>query len=616
MRILTIHARVVGMSGYPDNTIFYNTNHRYCGQIIDVLVEQGVTQFCIAPGGRSGCIALAASNHRNTSIYTHFDERGASFFALGQAIASGIPSAAICTSGTAVANYLPAVVESSYQQTPLIVITADVPHELLGIGFNQAIDQRSIFDPFLRWKYDFEIPRTLTDTPLPTEILQTITDGIMHAQGPLPGPIHINIRIGSVPPTTCQPFPSSPTPPKSVAITDAPVLSIELHSSIAEVIAEASNGIIVVGKLPIYKDYNSILELASHLNWPILAEHYSSLRGLEHTLLCAHHSLFIPSLLQESTTALLPDCILHFGGDILLRPPEPPFSRSLQQYLKRASNDYQVRYFHISESSKAANPDNLVTDTLVSNIAHFCENQKKLQNTSYRPSTSSLLHTFQDLEQKVTSHITHQHESYTRLGEVSATREICAFPPSQLFVANSLPLRYLDLMLSNASSDLQHQPFSCKIASLDGVKGIDGTISAAAGFCSQTVQSTVALMGDIAFLHDINSLSLLNQLSTPLTIVVLNNDGGSIFSFVESKAYAEKETLFTIPHGFTCKAACEQFKITYKCPKNIKEFRNIYRNQLRNPSSSMLIEVCSDPSYLEQELQHYCGVSFSTIDRK
>lgn len=252
--------------------------------IIDQLVQQGVKHFCLAPGSRSAPLALAAASHKGAKIHVHFDERGLGFLALGLKNA-----AIIVTSGTAVGNLLPSIMEAHHTCTPMIILTADRPHELRDCGANQTTDQVKIFQSFVRWQTDLTTP--LDETYYRTLIAQAY----FHSHQNPPGPVHINCPFR-------EPLYNPQELPEGKPI---PITLPRLHATTK---VNASKGLIVVGKLPEPEDIHSILQMAKRIQWPVYADILSNAR-------CT------PTPEQIRTVNFHPDTILHFGDRLTRKEP-------------------------------------------------------------------------------------------------------------------------------------------------------------------------------------------------------------------------------------------------------------------------------------------------------
>lgn len=244
--------------------------------IVDQLVQQGIEHFCLAPGSRSTPLALAAAEHPKAKIHVHFDERGVGF------LATGLKNAAvIVTSGTAVGNLLPSVMEAHHTCTPMILLTADRPHELRDSGANQTTDQVKIFQSYVRWQTDIA-------TSLDESYFRSIAaQGFFHSRQNPPGPVHINC-----------PFREPLFNPDSVS--EGKPMHLAFPRLYATTTVHASKGLIVVGRLPERDDIHSILELAKRIQWPVYADILSNAR-------CT------PTAEQIREVSFQPDAVLHFG---------------------------------------------------------------------------------------------------------------------------------------------------------------------------------------------------------------------------------------------------------------------------------------------------------------
>ena len=254
--------------------------------MIEELVRNGVSSFCISPGSRSTPLAAAAARHPGARTVVHYDERGASFFALGQARGSGRPAVMICTSGTAVANCLPAVVEASMDMIPLIVLTADRPPELRDTGANQTIDQSQLFGNHVLWQADLPCPDDKLD---PTYRLTTIDQAVYRAQNMPAGPVHLNCMfrepLEPLPSDDCRAVLSESIEnwkagSKPYTNYASPIVTPDTDTlkEYAGIINDASCGLLLVGSLHSEKDSQAVRLLSKHLGWPTLPDIRSGLR--------------------------------------------------------------------------------------------------------------------------------------------------------------------------------------------------------------------------------------------------------------------------------------------------------------------------------------------------
>ena len=531
----------------------------------------GLSLAVVCPGSRSAPLAYAISrNTRNESIIAH-DERSAGFVALGAARATGRAAVVVTTSGTAVANLLPAVVEASKTGTPMLLVTADRPPELHDCGANQSIHQSHIFGAFARWSID--VP--CADVAIaPHWILSTADEAWRRAHSPSQsaGPVHLNWmfreplapRIESWKRESIVDLSewSRSQEPWRLAI-DGGVSWEETINGLIDRIRTSSEDahrvLLCVGAL--YSPAMRALaqQLAKRLGCAVLADIGSGLRhGDCRGDVVAHADLV--ALSPEMLSSLRPDFILRFGGAISSRrigeflaqsrrsgaremiirdgPERMDFEHAASIEL---SIDASVSSTIRGQTSVASNTAIKATDVIKSNYADAWKSADK--------TVACVLESRLDDLNEV-------------LDEPSTARIISAGCPSgtTLFVGNSMPIRDADMHAAWVDS-------SPTIAVNRGASGIDGLIATAVGHARVTGKPTVAFVGDISLLHDLGSLALVSASSVPVIIVVVNNDGGGIFHFLPLVDHPNMlEPWTTAPHGLNFSAAAKMFGLHYNSP--------------------------------------------------
>ena len=558
---------------------FSHLNDLWGGLVIEELIRTGVTCFVISPGSRSTPLVYAVSQNKLAKPIVHFDERGAAFYALGHAKATGLPVALICTSGTAAANYFPAVIEASTDHVQLIILAADRPSELRATGANQTIDQVKLYGDYVRYQMDIPCP----DEKIPAEfILTTIDQAVYRARRSPAGPVHLNFmfREPLAPTNKRETFKkyleniagwlksSSPYTKYELSIS---TLSNEALNGVTGIINKSKSGLIVAGKLSV-PDSTSVLSLSKKLGWPVFPDIASGLR------LGVKNSNVIPYcdqlLLSENAKKFTPDSVLHFGGQ--------PVSKRLLQFLE---SDRPKNYIRIADYPERHDPNHQVTWRIESDITEFCRQiiERTTKTIIYKQTDrySILSRTVNGTLKKILD--SPQNDAIT---EPIVSRIISRYisKDSALFLASSLPVREMDMY---AVSDGARIPVDYN----RGVSGIDGTIASAIGYANGIERPVTLLIGDLAFLHDLNSLALVKQSKFPITIIIINNDGGGIFSFLPVAEIVKKfEKYFGTPHGLSFEKSAEQFDIIYQNPKTIADFTKIYCASQKKRKSS-IIEV-------------------------
>jgi len=558
-----------------------NINYLWAELMIEELIRNGIDTFCISPGSRSSALTMAVANHPKAKSLIHFDERGSAYRALGVTSATRKPCAVITTSGTAAANVFPAVIEASKKKVPLIILTADRPPELRFTGAHQTIDQNKIYGDYVRWFFDLPCP---TQDIAPEFVLTTIDQAISQAQGNPGGPVHINCMFRE--PLAGDNLKTSPTyrnaihnweigkSPFTKYIPSTNNLGKQKTKDIADQIINIMSGIIVVGKLTNTREQQSVLTLSEKLNWPVFADISSGIRlGNNHkNIIHYFDQLLLSGKFQKQ---FQPDGILHLGGRIT--------SKRWYEYIKSIAPS---KYIMVLNHPLRNDPLHNVTTRIQCSIGIFCNTLTK-QITQRK--NNKLLLQFQKLNASAHQSIEGFFDGKDTLSEPQTARLVTNYiPPNDaLFVSSSMPIREID---SYGTPDQNSVIFG----SNRGASGIDGTIATASGFAAALDKRTTLLIGDLAFLYDLNSLSMLRDLKNPMVIVVQNNNGGGIFSFLplnEKNKYFEK--YFGTPHHLTFHGAADCFDLNYARVDSPEKFTQTYSVALKSQTST-IIEVPTD----------------------
>ncbi len=470
--------------------------------IIDQLIQQGVRHFCIAPGSRSTPLVSAAADHPKAKIHVHYDERGLGFFALGISQATRSPAVLIATSGTAVGNLLPSVMEAHHSYTPLILLTADRPHELRDCGANQTTDQIKIFQSFVRWQAD------LASELDENYFRSTLAQGYFYALHNPPGPVHINC-----------PF-KEPLYRQKPLIKEGKRIDLHLpRHTVEKYTTQHSKGLILAGRLPDPNDVVSILELAKRLHWPLCADILSNARTFSSEELIKYY---------DWNEKPLPEFVLHFGDRLT--------SKKLLQWIK----EIKPEYVHVSPYPALQDPERILTGRVQADIDEFCREFEAGLDSKW-------FDCWQDDEP-----IFQENGSFT---EVHAMKQIAALLPSHygVFLGNGMPIRDADHFFF---------PNQCRrFFANRGLSGIDGNIATLAGLAEE--MPILGIIGDQAALHDINSLPLLKKTKYPVKLLISNNFGGGIFHHLPVYASPHFEKLWGAAHDLRFEKAAQLFDIPY-----------------------------------------------------
>jgi 2-succinyl-5-enolpyruvyl-6-hydroxy-3-cyclohexene-1-carboxylate synthase len=551
-------------------------NRLWAYLIVEELLRCGIDFFCVAPGSRSTPLVAALAANEKARSLIHFDERGTAFAVLGYARATGRPAAWITTSGTAVANGLPAVVEAATDGVPMVLLTADRPPELRHTGANQTIDQPDIFGDYVRWRFDLPAPDPDID---PAMVLTTVDQAAYRASRTPQGPVHLNLMFRE--PFLSGPededIPSGPAswvqgdePYTRYAATKPAVDEMEIYR-LWETLRPVKHGLVVAGRLASRKQGEAVLRLAGTLGWPLLPDLGSQVR-LGSEGIAAHYDALVAG--DSFAGSHVPEAVVHVGGRSL--------SKRLEQFLASSRPD---PYVVVRENPFRLDPAHRVTHSVEANVLDFCT--ALVWAATEAPPAMNPLWTAGWLEasEEVARHLEGIFSGEPNEPLVARLLSRNVPPDHGLVVASSMPVRDLD---TYATTDGAPVP----VAANRGASGIDGTVATAAGFARGLGRPVTLLIGDLALLHDLNSLAMLRDVH--VIVVVLNNDGGGIFSFLPIARHEEFfEPYFGTPQGVGFEPAAKMFGLAYEHPGTMEEFVEAYGSACARGSSS-LIEVKTD----------------------
>jgi 2-succinyl-5-enolpyruvyl-6-hydroxy-3-cyclohexene-1-carboxylate synthase len=501
------------------------------GAFVDELARAGVTDACVCPGSRSTPLALLLAAEARIKLWMHLDERSASYFALGLARATRRPVVLLATSGTAAANFLPAVVEASLARVPLVVLTADRPHELRDVGAAQTIDQIRLYGSHARWFFDLPEPETTPEHERLVRIVAARAVGTAAAEPA--GPVHVNwpFREPLVPASRSGQLHTS----ASVAVESGRLTPRDdLVHALGHDLAKTPRGIVVCGPQDDPDLPESVSRFAAQFGFPVLADALSNVRTGSHDrrLVIDAYDAFLRDPL--TVERLAPECIVRIGAI--------PTSKPLIQYMERYPNARQI----VVDPAPGAwrDPTGVATDVLHVDPRALCD---ALAREPVSEPAADWIALWQATNRRATEAIADSFAAATDLseGQVFAELQRLLPPGATLFAGNSMPVRDLDSFLS--SSDV---PLRC--LSNRGANGIDGVVSSALGASAAAAEGPVVLaIGDVSFYHDLNGLLAARRHGLDLLVVLLDNDGGGIFSFLPQAETASShfETLFGTPHG-------------------------------------------------------------------
>jgi 2-succinyl-5-enolpyruvyl-6-hydroxy-3-cyclohexene-1-carboxylate synthase len=531
-----------------------NDSHLLLRAFCDELARCGVCGAVTSPGSRSTPLVAALTADGGFPVYSQIDERSAGFFALGLAKATGRPAVLACTSGTAAANYLPAVIEAYEARVPLIVCSSDRPPELRGIGAGQTIDQIKLYGDNVLSFTEVGVDR-LTEQSA-RWIRSLACRATWTSLGQRRGPVHLNfpLREPLLPPTPL-PEPTSFELGRSdrrpwTARVDSfgdPLLAAEM---LAPIVASAPQGVIVAGRVegglngPRLTAATEAFSAAS--GWPILADPLSGARSSVHSI--AHYD----ALLRAAPLALSaqPTAVLRFG--------DMPTSKPLRSWLEQLDAVEVL----IDPEMAWQDPSQRTDLVLAAQPAAVLE----LLAADCAPADPAWAAGWQQADAFANEAI--DELLGDQVSEPALARQLGAQLPADatLVVASSMPIRDVESFFPNREAPL-------RVLSNRGANGIDGTIATAYGVAAASEGPTVLLIGDVAFAHDIGSLLNARRLAAPLTIVLVDNDGGGIFDFLdvsEHQSFYEQHVL--TPTGLNIEGAAAAFGLHLLAPSSLEEF--------------------------------------------
>jgi 2-succinyl-5-enolpyruvyl-6-hydroxy-3-cyclohexene-1-carboxylate synthase len=554
--------------------------------IIEELVRNGVNYFVISPGSRSTPLTATVAQHPQAQKIVCLDERGAAFHALGYARATGNPAVLICTSGSAAANYFPAVIEASIDNIPLIILSADRPPELRQTGANQTIDQVNLYGSYPKWEFDLPCP---TAEISPAVVLTTIDLAVSKSRQAPGGVVQLNCMFR-------EPFGSMDAPVEIPASLEqwnggqypytryARKLTIPTAGeieSLTGIIQSTDKGVLTIGQLRSTADIEAVVKLAARLNWAVFADIQSGLRLRRDFPNLIHY--FDRLLLTDASVELKRlDTIVQIGTKIVS-----------SRWLKWIAQYPPQNYIVIVNDAERHDPSHLVSLRIESDIAYLCQ-QLCQQLPQLPPSIwlRKIIHASDTISLTAAKFL-----KTTKLTEPLIARTISELIPNKhgLWVGNSMPIRDLDMYAvanHHPPSTIHHPP----IGANRGTSGIEGAIAAATGFAVGLQTPVTAIVGDLSSLHDLNSFALLQRNAQPVIVVIINNDGGGIFSFLPiAKSTEIFDTYFGTPHGVNFSHASAMFGLDYYHPQTSDELIRDYQQALAK-NCSAIIEVTTDRS--------------------
>ncbi|MBW4495755.1 MAG: 2-succinyl-5-enolpyruvyl-6-hydroxy-3-cyclohexene-1-carboxylic-acid synthase [Oscillatoria princeps RMCB-10] len=533
---------------------FRNTNTLWASILVETLQRLGLTTAVICPGSRSTPLAIAFARHDRVEAISVLDERSAGFFALGIARQKAQPVVIVCTSGTAGANFYPAVIEARESRVPLLVLTGDRPPELRDCHSGQTIDQVKLYGHYPNWQAELATPSL--EMSMLAYLRQTAIHAWERSLFPVPGPVHVNIPFRD--PLAPLPQPAagalmSQFQPEDFFGAVSPLLSrLEVRTAVLtahlkEEWLECERGIIIAGVTQPQQPQEycqAIAHLCKSLGWPVLAEGLSPVRNYAqlNPYVISTYDLILRN--RHLAQQLKPAVAIQVG--------DLPTSKELRTWLEST----QPRRWAIDPSYENLDPLHGKTSHLRLSAVEM--GLGALQNRKVGFACSEYLQLWYNAETKVRAAVD---------GTMAAMEEIIepkvgwllsqVLPPATpIFIANSMPVRDVEFFWAPNNSGIQ--PYFNR-----GANGIDGTLSTALGVAHRN-QSSVMLTGDLALLHDTNGFLLRNKFVGHLTIVVINNNGGGIFEMLPVAEFEPPfEEFFATPQDIDFAQLCCTYNVGY-----------------------------------------------------
>ncbi|ELZ26441.1 2-succinyl-6-hydroxy-2,4-cyclohexadiene-1-carboxylate synthase [Halogeometricum pallidum JCM 14848] len=555
-----------------------NRNVLWAHALVDELAAAGVDAVCITPGSRSTPLTEAFDDHDDVHVFSHLDERSSAFFALGRARRTGDVTPLVCTSGTAAANFHPAVIEASQSRVPLLVLTADRPPEIRDSGANQTIDQEKLYGDAVRWYKDVAEPEA---TPRKLRSLRTTAArALAKATGTPAGPVHLNLPFrkplepveveGDVPGDLPELAESGRDEAFVTTTEGVPELDDDTLRDVADRLSEP-RGLVVAGPADAPGVEREALAAFAHATgFPILADPLSGVRFGGHVRVAPVVGGY-DGFLDPSVTESWPD------PDVVLRVGASPTSKPLRKYLGRVDAEQLV----VDPAAGWREAEFTATDLVVADPSRL---MGRLSRLLAGPGSPEWRRRWEDADATHESVAAGAAESEAFEGRVLADVFELAPDPATVFVSNSMPVRDADRFAAPSTKSLT-------VLGNRGASGIDGIVSTALGAGSATTDELTLVTGDIAYYHDMNGLLAIGRSDVDATIVLVNNDGGGIFHMLPIEAFDPPFTSqFKTPHGLDFEPSADLYGLSFaRVDADDREgFREAYETATRSDGSHVI----------------------------
>ena len=535
------------------------TTATFCATLVDEWVRLGVAHAVVSPGSRSTPMAIALATNSKIALHVFHDERSASFAALGIGLQSGIPAVLLCTSGTAAAQFFAAVIEASHAHVPLLVCTADRPPELQGVGAPQTINQTHLYGTFVR-KF---IDAGLADDAKTSKWRSIARDAFSATVGVNRGPCHVNLPFREPLVGVADALPAVDTHSPVRVSADVATASERKKLSLA---LRAERGLIIAGNG--IDQPRFILELAARLKWPVVADPRSNCRVAAESSHGATVVSCADVVLRHQPTAEL------LKPSVVIRVGDPPVSKVVNQWLAQCG----AEQIAVTQQPTLIDPDKVVTTHIVGSINELFMEMSR--GADVRSETEWIIK-WKQCENSARAAL-----DVVFSKQVQLTEPLCAVTVSDsvaagsnVVVSSSMPVRDLEWFAPARDG--------VRVFSNRGVNGIDGVVSTAVGIALSAKAPTALIIGDIAMLHDSNGLLNLIRRDVQLKIIVVDNEGGGIFSFLPQAQVMENaqfEQLFGTPHSADFESLAKTHGLAFTWVATAEELRR----ELGNTATSII----------------------------
>ena len=553
--------------------------NEYIAALVDEFYQLGVRHAVFSPGSRSTTMAMLFKEHEGFETYMNIDERSASFMALGIAKAHKEPTVLVCTSGSAVAHYLPAVLEAQYSGVPLIVLSADRPHTLLHVGAPQTVDQHKIFGTAVNYFEELAVPQEAHYYTYPRQVARK---SYMKAMDTKKGPVHINVPLFEplVPELSRNHFEAGRSSFKVVKPNYSDIFACGEGNNLLE---RYERILILAGPQIDVDEADMIRSFGEALQAPILADPLSNVRGCgtSKVVISTYDALLAGKALWHE---LKPDCVIQFGQIVV--------SKRVQQMIASWNG---VEYIEVNPTMDSMNPTGKTTMHVQASIDVFTHVYGKNNNSD------TYLNIWRRLDQagkkQLSSTIDEPH-----CFEGRTIRELQKQIPEdgQIFVANSMTIRDFDYFWFSGES-------KAVLYGNRGVNGIDGTISTALGLAANG-RPTYLVTGDLSLFHDLNGLAVAKTHNLNLTIILHNNDGGGIFEYLPQKGTKHFDYLFSTSQGLDYSGAAKLYGCGYTKISSPDELSSVLA-KIGQESGVHIIEIPTNREYSRELHKKYTKVS-------